>query len=171
MMALALTGHLGVQVADLIDGRLPAHVEERAWQHVLACAGCRSRVEAEGWAKQALGGLRDPSPYSGPAPLDLIGSLRGLDELDAWVAHEEARPGRALRRTSLALVGAGSLGAAVFGLAALTAPPTIAGDVPGGPASIRQGIAQPTGSRPAPGVEGSTNEGVTDPAELRRTTR
>jgi lactate dehydrogenase-like 2-hydroxyacid dehydrogenase len=166
-MALALTGHLGVQVADLIDGRLPAHVEERAWQHVMVCAGCRSRVEAEGWAKQALSGLRDPAPYPGPAPTELVGSLRdlrALPDLDEWTRSE--RPQRSLRRTSLALVGAGGIGAAVFGIAALTAPPTIAGDVPGGPASIRHGIPQTAGSGPA-----GSDAGTAGTDRLRRTSR
>lgn len=157
-MALSLSGHIGSRVADLVDGRLAPDMEERAWQHVLSCPGCRKLVEAEGWAKRQLGALRSPHPYDGSMPVDLVGVLHELDDFDAWVAHEPRRP-HTLRRTSLALASAGSLGAAIFGLAAWTAPPTVGGEVPAVPASVRSGLPQPA---PA---------GVPTPGELRRTTK
>ena len=106
-MALALTGHLGVQVADLIDGRLPAHVEERAWQHVMACAGCRSRVEAEGWAKDRIRELQEARRRSG---FDISDRIRVRMEVPAarreWAdRHAELIAGEVLA-TDFAVVDA-----------------------------------------------------------------
>lgn len=159
MMGLSLSGHIGTRAADLIDGRLDPEAEERAWRHVLSCPGCRRVVEAEGWTKRQLGSLRSPHPYDdGGLPVDLVGVLHDLDDFEAWVGNEK-RPTRMLRRTSLALASAGSLGAAIFGLVALTAPPTIGGEVPAVPASIRTGLPQPA------------QVGMLDLTELRRTTK
>ena len=50
-------GHLGDRAAALVDGQLPRDQEERAWQHVLCCPGCRRLVEDQVAAKSLLGGL------------------------------------------------------------------------------------------------------------------
>jgi hypothetical protein len=50
-------GHLGSRVTALLDGRLPAAEEERAWEHVHACHPCRDAVEREGWVKTRLAQL------------------------------------------------------------------------------------------------------------------
>ncbi len=157
-MALSLSGHIGSRAADLVDGRLPPDVEERAWQHVLSCPGCRKLVEAEGWTKRQLGSLGSPHPYDGSMPVELVDVLHDLDDFEVWVAQEPRRSDT-LRRTSLALASAGSVGAAIFGLVAWTAPPTVGGEVPAVPASIRSGLPH------------SAYAGVPNPEELRRTTK
>ena len=162
-MSMSLTGHLGARAADLVDGRLSTDVEERAWQHVLSCPGCRQLVEAEGWAKRQLGGLNRANPYGADVagvPGSLRDVLHDLEDLDAWLSREGATtPARPLRRTSLALAGAGTVGAAVFGLVTLTAPPTVGGEVPMSPASIRTAVPSSGGA------------GVAEPVGLRHTSR
>lgn len=161
-MAMQFSGHLGRAAADLVDGRLAPAAEERAWHHVLSCPGCRRLVELEGWAKSQLSALRAPSPYDAPrpgdVPVELIGALRQLDDLDEWI-DDEPRSRVVSRKATLAVVGAGSLGAAVLGLATLSSPPALPGEPTKAPASIRSAVPGPTG------------QGVTDNDRLRRTTR
>jgi hypothetical protein len=119
-----LGGHLGVAVSALVDGQLDAASAERAWVHVHGCGTCRRQVEREGWVKTQLASMPGDE---GPPP-QLLGSLyslgRGAEDPDpavAWAAVEELeRRGRGRRRTGIAVVGAGSVSAAVLGLASLT---------------------------------------------------
>lgn len=67
-------GHLGSRVSALLDGRLSAEEEERAWAHVHACHPCRDLVEREGWVKTRLAGL---SGADRGAPAHLKSSLLG----------------------------------------------------------------------------------------------
>ena len=119
-----MIGHLGSRVSDLLDGRLDAVEEERAWDHVHACHLCRDLVEREGWVKTRLAYLSLSADATAPASLK--GSL-----LDAalLVPPGEAylmATGRPRTRATLAAVGGGALGAAVFGLVALAASPAAA---------------------------------------------
>ncbi len=68
-----MIGHLGSRVSDLLDGRLSAEEEERAWDHVHLCHQCRDQVEREGWVKTRLAGL-SLSSCGGASPA-LKGSL------------------------------------------------------------------------------------------------
>ena len=121
-----LGGHLGITVTALVDGQLDPASSERAWAHVHGCASCRRQVEREGWVKTQLAAM---SGEQGPPP-QLLGSLYGLgaatgdpeaDRAAAWAAVEEIeRRGRGRRRAGLAVAGAGSVSAAVLGLASLT---------------------------------------------------
>jgi hypothetical protein len=147
---LNLSGHIGASVSALVDGQLSREEEERAWQHVLRCAGCRRLVEREGWVKRRL------STLSGPAPVDAPRGLLGaLYDVDSWAAADEVER-RSRRRRSLAVVGAGSVGVAVLGIVALTTPPAGRGEVPGSPTTIQSDIS---------------HSGVTAPASLRRAPR
>jgi anti-sigma factor RsiW len=149
---LNLSGHIGASVSALVDGQLSPQDEERAWQHVLRCAGCRRLVEREGWVKRRLSALAAPAEPA--APVGLLGSLY---DVDGWAAADEVER-RSRRRRSLAVVGAGSVGVAVLGIVALTTPPAGRGEVPAspGPASITSDIS---------------HSGVTTPASLRRAPR
>ena len=151
-MILNLSGHIGASVSALVDGQLSAEEEERAWQHVLRCPGCRRLVEREGWVKQRLSALS--SPAAPAAPLGLLGALY---DVDSWAAADEVER-RSRRRRSLAVVGAGSVGVAVLGIVALTTPPVGRGEVPGAPGTttVQSDIS---------------HTGVTSPASLRRTPR
>lgn len=119
-----MIGHLGSRVSDLLDGRLDAAEEERAWDHVHLCHLCRDLVEREGWVKTRLAYLSLSADATAPASLK--GSL-----LDAalLVPPGEAylmATGRPRTRAAFAAVGGGALGAAVFGLVALAASPAAA---------------------------------------------
>jgi hypothetical protein len=122
-----LPGHLGASVSALVDGQLDEESTERAWQHVLTCASCRGLVEHEFSVKRRLAQFAERP--RGDEPSDqLLGALRNLDPAaDAWADTQELEnTGRARRRAGIALVGAGSVSAAVFGLSTLggaTAPP------------------------------------------------
>jgi hypothetical protein len=121
-----LGGHLGVTVSALVDGQLDPSSAERAWAHVHGCGMCHRQVEREGWVKTQLSAMTGDE---GPPP-ELLGSLYGLgstpahprhDPAAAWAAVEGIeRQGRGRRRAGIALAGAGSVSAAVLGLASLT---------------------------------------------------
>ena len=127
------SGHIGASVSALVDGQLSAEAEERAWSHVMSCPGCRRLVENEGWTKNRL---RSTGATSGGVSESLIGALY---DVSAWAQVDEIERVTRRRRTSVALIGAGSVGVAVFGLVALTSPPVGRGELPGspGPAMIR----------------------------------
>jgi anti-sigma factor RsiW len=139
-MILGLSGHLGDRVSALVDGQLSEAEEERAWAHAMTCPGCRRLVEREGWLKTRLSTMANP-PASDLAAPRLIGALY---DVHAWSAVDAIeRRGRA-RRTALAAAGAGSVGAAVIGLVALTGAPAGFGERPPtrqAPASVSTDIA------------------------------
>ena len=119
-----LGGHLGPTVSALVDGQLDDAATERAWAHVACCASCRSLVENEGWVKRRVAETSGRSAAPAQPPADLVGSLFRLrpDEatLGAWAqVRQLEQRGRTRRRTGLALVGAGSVSAAVLGFTAL----------------------------------------------------
>jgi anti-sigma factor RsiW len=134
---LGFSGHIGSNASALVDGQLSPADEERAWQHVLGCAGCRRLVEREGWVKQRLAGLAGPATLA--APPALLGSLY---DVDAWATVDEIERRSKRRRTAVALVGAGSVSVAVLAMMSVTTPPVGRGEVPGtpGPAMIGNGV-------------------------------
>jgi hypothetical protein len=150
-----LGGHLGTTVSALVDGQLDEEATERAWEHVLGCPQCRSQVEREAWVKRRLSTMCGNEPSA-----RLLGSLQGLptDEgptvsgLDAWAEVERLEAStRGRRRAAVALVGAGSVSAAVLGFAAL--------------GSFGLGGGVPAGS-PAAQISGSTPSPTATPAML-----
>jgi hypothetical protein len=141
-------GHLGTSVSALVDGQLDEEAAERAWEHVLGCAHCRAQVEREAWIKRRLSTMGGNEPSA-----RLLGSLQGLpadgapslESLEAWAEVdrlEESTRGR--RRAAVALVGAGSVSAAVLGFAALGSFGL------GGPPPVGSPAAQISGSTPTP---------------------
>lgn len=154
-----LGGHIGSVVSALVDGHLDAASAERAWSHALSCAGCRHRIEREGWVKTRLATMSGSEP-----PPELLSSLYTLKSSDrqaaaeAWAAVDVVeRRGHSRRRAGLALAGAGSVSAAVLGLAYLTGA---AGGYSGGstPAANLTGpprpavtVSTPTAEAPRPG--------------------
>jgi hypothetical protein len=142
-----LGGHLGSSVSALIDGQLDEESTERAWNHVLHCPPCRRLVEHEGWVKRQLAQIagcpRTKEPSEG-----FLGSLKDLDPAsvdasDAWAQTDRLEErNRFRRRAGIALVGAGSVSAAVFGLSTLGATP--------------MGIGSGTTGTPASSVGGRT---------------
>lgn len=152
-----LGGHLGSLASALVDGQLDADTSDRAWDHVLRCAECRRLVEREGWVKRRLAGMVGSEPSA-----RLLDSLYELspsaqpswEGLEAWAAVDEIEHrGRARRRAGIALVGAGSVSAALFGVAALSgALPGFGGGTAGTPASSLTRPAQPVagGGTPTP---------------------
>jgi hypothetical protein len=131
-----LGGHLGSSVSALVDGQLGEDESERAWQHVLRCPACRRLVEHEGWVKRQLAQIGGASGTATPSD-GLMGSLLRLDPASvAWAdARQIERTGRGRRRAGIALVGAGSVSAAVFGLSTLSGAPMGIGGSSGAPAS------------------------------------
>src|SRR3954471_14634945 len=115
-----LRGHLGSSVSPLVDGQLDEETTERAWDHVLHCPPCRRLVEHEGWVKRQLAEIADV-PRADEPPDRLIGSLLQLDPAAlAWAETQDIEDrGRTRRRVGIAVVGAGSVSAAVLGLSTL----------------------------------------------------
>ena len=140
-MMMNFGGHIGSSVSALVDGQLPEADAERAWSHVLTCPSCRRLVEREGWVKRQLATMG-----GNDLPQGLLGSLYQLDPAqEAWAAVDELeRKGRGRRRTGLALAGAGSVSAAVFGIATLGGAGLGIGGAPAGAPA-----ASMTGSTPS----------------------
>ncbi len=173
-------GHLGVTASALLDGQLDPSSAERAWAHVHGCATCCSQVEREGWVKTQLATMAG----EGPPPAQLLGSLYGLGaaavpaagEREAWAAvHEIERRGRGRRRAGLAAAGAGSVSAAVLGLASLTGGTLGSGATPANlPTSglTRAPAATPVAVAPVARVHGQLPAGLAGtgaaPARPRR---
>jgi anti-sigma factor RsiW len=145
---LKLHGHIGSTASALVDGQLSPAEEERAWRHVLGCAGCRRLVEKEGWVKQRLAGLGMPSAAVA-APPSLMGSLY---DVDAWATVDEIERRSTRRRTATALVGAGSVGFAVMAVMAVTAPPAGLGEIPANRAPAQIGHTSPVRDSPGTGA-------------------
>ncbi len=150
-----LNGHLGSSVSALVDGQLDPHSAERAWAHVETCPGCRREVEREGWVKRQLAQVSGAAGEPGAPSERLMGSLLNLDPAAvAWARTREIEDhGRGRRRAGIAVVGAGSVSAAVIGLVALGGLPGTGGS--GGPAaSIGSRSTAPTRAVVAPGGSG-----------------
>jgi hypothetical protein len=147
-----LGGHLGSSVSALVDGQLDEETTERAWEHVLHCPPCRRLVEHEGWVKRRLGQIAaapdEPSDRFLGALLDL--DAQEADTSAAWADTDRIEDrGRGRRRAGIALVGAGSVSAAVFGLSTLTASPLGIGGTTSTPASSIRGGAGSSTPTPA----------------------
>ena len=152
-----LGGHLGSSVSALVDGQLDPDVTDRAWAHVLRCPECRRLVEREGWIKRQLAGMgsNEPSARLLDSLYELTPSAQpSWEGLEAWAAVDAIEHrGRARRRAGIALVGAGSVSAALFGVAAISgALPGFGGGTAGTPASSLTRPAQPVtgGGTPTP---------------------
>jgi hypothetical protein len=120
-------GHLGAEVSALVDGQLQSEQAERAWEHVLRCTHCRTAVERETWVKNqvSLVGQCDPPPArlsAGVLPLPDLALRRGADDRDdvatAWTVVGELERRHRVRRGGLLAAGAGTVSAAVIGIAA-----------------------------------------------------
>jgi anti-sigma factor RsiW len=131
-----LSGHLGSSVSALVDGQLDAEATERAWQHVGQCQPCRRLVEHEGWVKRQLAQIADTPCAEAPSDR-FLGSLLDLDPTAvAWAETQEIEDrSRTRRRAGIALVGAGSVSAAVLGLSTLSGAPLGIGGGSGTPAT------------------------------------
>lgn len=174
LLGLSLGGHIGPAVSALVDGQLSPEAEERAWRHVLGCPGCRRLVETEGWTKTRLATLATAPGTSAaretrteaPAQAAPAGLLGALYDVGSWAEVDELERASRRRRAMVAVVGAGSIGAAVLGLVAVTTPPAGRGEVPGSPspAMIRSDISGAAGSSaaraPRPGVTGLSGSGA-----------
>jgi hypothetical protein len=119
--------HLGSRVSALLDGRLPAAEEERAWAHVHECNPCRDLVEREGWVKTRLAGLSLADRSECEAPDRLKDSLLAAAGCGAALTPPHfptAATGVRARHRSLVAIGGGAAGAAVVGVLALGATGT-----------------------------------------------
>lgn len=156
-------GHLGTAVSALVDGQLDDETSERAWAHVMRCAGCRRLVEREGWAKTQVAQLSGQRAVD--LPTHLLGSLYQLDAAaedaardtrEAWAAVERIEErGRGRRRAGLALVGAGSVSAAVLGFSTMTGATLGIGNAPSGPPTTSLNRSTPTAHPASPATSSS----------------
>lgn len=114
-----MIGHVGNKVGALVDGQLPREEAERLWHHVHGCRRCSARVEREGWVKMQLAGLASSWPAS--APLGLREGLADRAPLGAvqpaLAVSDPVSDHRGL--LTVAVLGAGSIGAAMVGVIAL----------------------------------------------------
>ncbi|MGN6129402.1 MAG: hypothetical protein ACTHOK_03585 [Nocardioidaceae bacterium] len=153
--------HLGATVSALVDGQMAPEESEQAWQHVLRCPGCRRLVQREGWVKRQLAWR--PQTHETPSER-LLGNLYGLDPdtlettMEAWATVDALEQrGRSWRRAGIALVGAGSVSAAVFGLSALSAAPLGIGTAPAGAPTAALSRAAATSAPTRAGVAPRTH--------------
>jgi hypothetical protein len=151
-----LGGHLGSSVSALVDGQLDPESSERAWAHVMHCPPCRRLVEHEGWVKRQLAQIADTPRVEEPSDR-FVGSLLQLDPAaveaaDAWAETDRIEDrSRSRRRAGIALVGAGSVSAAVLGLSTLGAAPMgIGGSTGPAPSSVGGATSAPTPAFVAP---------------------
>jgi hypothetical protein len=161
-----LPGHLGASVSALVDGQLDEESTDRAWQHVLVCPPCRRLVEHETEVKRALAQFAEAPRLDEPSD-QFIGSLQHLDPAAlAWAETDRIETsGRNRRRAGIALVGAGSVSAAVFGLSALGgAPSTPTTSIGGSTDAVTptRALVAPTGS-----VRGRLPDVRVDPGSRR----
>jgi anti-sigma factor RsiW len=141
-------GHVGAKVSALIDGQLSRAESERLWTHVHQCELCRAQVEREGWVKTQLAALSCAQPS---APHELKGALSGVAAWSTAPATSAALGAERRRMMTFAAIGAGSIGAAMVGVIALSVPAETPGVDRRGPASsITQSSESPT-----PAVRGS----------------
>lgn len=121
-----MIGHLGQKVTALLDGQLPLAEEERAWEHVHTCHGCRDAIEREGWVKTQLAQWSVVSEPCSAGVRDalLARSFAVATPLPASVMAAGADQGQAGGRgRHVVTVGGSALGVAVMGVIALgTAP-------------------------------------------------
>ena len=111
-------------MSPLVVGQLDPSQTERAWTHVLGCGSCRTAVERETWVKRQLASLGSAAPPPGLAEaIDRLARAdRGEDERVAavWATVAELERRHRAKRVGMLAVGAGSVGAAVIGLGALS---------------------------------------------------
>ncbi|GEM_PF-5231142 len=112
-----LSGHLtGEQVTAYADGQIKASETERVTAHLQHCTQCANAVQREAWLKVRLSGLGGPMPVTPK----VVGLLDFDDQrLESPIAPP---PTRSKRRTTIALAGAGTVGAAVFGVMGVIGP-------------------------------------------------
>jgi anti-sigma factor RsiW len=152
-----LGGHLGSSVSALVDGQLDDEANDRAWQHVHQCEPCRRLVEHESWLKRRLAHIADTPRVDEPSDR-FLGALLHLDpEAMAWAeTHQVEDRGRSRRRAGIVVVGAGSVSAAVLGIATLGGAPLGVGQGDRTPATTIGGStagATPTRAVVAPTAE------------------
>lgn len=137
-----MIGHVGSRVGALIDGQLPAAEAERLWTHVHGCPLCRAQVEREGWVKTQLAGLALCRPAA-PAS-SLRGSLAGVRYDDLAFPDQVSSPADRRRLVTLAVAGAGTFGAAMVGVIAMSVPADSPGFERRGPATSLTRPSEPT---------------------------
>lgn len=149
-----MIGHVGARVSALVDGQLAAPEAERLWAHVHQCGFCQAAVEREGWVKTQLAALSHSCPTP-TAPHGLRGSLSHLARYDVACASAPDPLGMhsGERRTVLAVaaLGAGSIGAAMVGVIALSVPAEAPGPDRRAPTvSLTRSTPSPAPARTAP---------------------
>lgn len=171
-----MIGHLGSKVTLLVDGRLPAGEEERAWEHVHACHGCRGAVEREGWVKTQLAqwsmapepsaaSLKDallaPSfAINAPAPRT-HGALTPV--ASGWTQSAVATAPVVAQRRHMVAISGSALGVAVMGVMALGAAPAANAPLPDRRATVTSIVPPASESR----ISTVTPQSSTVPVRLR----
>ena len=158
--------HLGHRVGALVDNQMSPAEEERAWAHVHVCPTCRVAVEREGWVKRQLASLSLAD--SDPAPAGLKGSLCRPGAFASYpdyvqndlVHNADHSDERGRRFAGLAAIGAGSVGAAMFGVLALSAPAEA-------PSMDRRGPVTSLFTTP-PANPGAARSGNPDPSDISK---
>lgn len=120
-----MIGHLGTRVSALLDGRLSAQDEERAWAHVHACHPCRDSVEREGWVKTHLAqwSTAAPAPSSHGLRESLLACATQPPRYPVEAAPVAVAAGVSQTHRHAVAFGGSVLGVAVMGLVALSAAP------------------------------------------------
>ena len=144
-----MSGHLGGELAALVDGELGHADRERALRHLAHCDPCRAEVDAHRRFKARLRGLSATAPAPDP---QLADRLLALGRPDAGAGPRPA----AAPRPAAVPEPAGSAHPAALGPAGASRPAAAAGTAPpGGPTASsgprsRTDAVRPGGRRRLP---------------------
>ena len=114
-----MRGHLGDRMAALVDGELGHDERDRALAHLARCADCRLAVQQERWVKARLQSL--PAGEPSAAMLSSLFAAAGVPAPATAAGFSASTANTRRGRTGLVLAGAGSVSAAMFGVAYLLA--------------------------------------------------
>lgn len=156
-------GHLGPDVADLLDGRMSRDEEDRAWAHVHGCSDCQDLVTREGWIKSRLCGMSSAPTASSSLKGCLLQAPTAFAATDADLANARLDDS-GLRRSffgAAAVIGGGAAGAAVVGVLALGISPAQA------PASVERRVP----ANPTSAINTDTGQAASQPRSGQTPTR
>ena len=107
--------HLGPLISSLVDGHLPPAKAERAYAHLVCCAGCRAQVQAERSLREAAARSAEDVRASDDLTRKLLAlNMPGQTAGPLTAGAAAAAPGRRVLGTRLRLVSGAVASVGVF---------------------------------------------------------